>query len=143
MAKKKTDNKSPEVVLDGVSYKLRRLAASDTEAFSDIYEAVMAGAEFRGVPFNLEGEKWEDHIGDILTKGLPYALTTINEWLATLPVGYPEDEPILLEDLPVLIEAALKHPGLKLFLERSKGLVGSLTQMMGSMTTNSSTAQTD
>lgn len=139
---KKTSKQLLEVELDGVKYSLRRLAASDIEAFNDICGAVLAGAEFRGVPFNLDGESWEEHITDILIKGMPFAQRDINDWLETLPIDYPKDQPIYLPDYPTLVEAAVTHPDIKLFLERSKKLVATLLELANKlMSTN--TTQTD
>lgn len=135
MSKKKEKSKSLSVVLDDETYKLRRLSTDDIEEFGDIFTSVLAGAEFRGVDLNLKkGEDGDmsDGISEVLMKGMPFAMKEITAWLRTIPMDYPEDQPIFLPDFPVLVGALVKHPDIGLFFERFNDLLQMLSSLVGS-----------
>lgn len=134
MSKKKEKNKNLTVVLDDETYKLRRLSTSDIEEFSDIFSSVLAGAEFRGVDLNFSNEDGDmsEGISQVLLKGMPFAMKEISAWIRTIPVDYPEDQPIYLPDFPVLVGALVKHPDIGLFFERFNDLLQMLGSLVGS-----------
>lgn len=127
-------SKLTKVELDGKKYDVRRLSTTDIEMFNNIVGNILAGADVRGVSFSLEeGEELSSKIVDILSAGLSFAHEDMVEWLRSLPVGYPEEQPVYLPDIVNLIEAVADHPDVALFLGRSKNLLKKLTEKVQSL----------